>query len=317
MGISGESKAFAARLNALLDLNNFPPKNKGRQTQLARLCSTSQKGARKWLESEGIPRIENIRSIAQEFKVNMAWLHYGDGAISDYHSMFGQQIQKARVQLGWTESELAVALNNAADNTTSIQAAGIKAIESGIRMEIIPSPADYAVTLGLSENTFKYWDKSNTTPSLSRLNDIKNGNTVVIPRLSAKASKCKGIPAALDHDTLISHVTVNKHWINVNLSTLSSPSNLAMIASHGDSMSGTFEHGDVLFVDTGINDIIMDSVYALNLNDELYIKRLQRRPDGSMMMLSDNAKYPPYVITEHDELQVLGRIVGVWNFKRL
>ncbi|WP_330178417.1 S24 family peptidase [Candidatus Vondammii sp. HM_W22] len=129
----------------------------------------------------------------------------------------------------------------------------------------------------------------------------------------------KGIPADLEHDTVVSQVSVNTLWIRENLSTISSPSNLSMITGHGDSMEGTFNHGDVLFVDTGIDEIKMDAVYVLNLNDELYIKRLQRKPDGSMLMIYDNAKYQPYVIQngEKDKVQILGRIVGIWNFRRV
>ena len=319
MGIKDEKAAFSSRLNAVLDWKGFAEKNQGRQTKLAAMFKTSQKGARKWLEGEAIPRLENIRSIAQEFGVHIEWLHYGNGPISSYHYEVGQRIHKAREAKGWTEGDLASALRETAGNSNAIKAAGIKAIESGRRMEISPTLEVYADVFGVSLDWLEKGENGSDDYQLSNMALESNSNHVVIPHLSATGSMGKGIPADLEHDTVVSQVSVNKIWIRENLSTISSPNNLSMITGYGDSMEGTFNHGDVLFVDTGIDEIKMDAVYVLNLNDELYIKRLQRKPDGSILMISDNAKYQPYTIQngEKDKFQVLGRIVGIWNFKRM
>jgi len=84
-------------------------------------------------------------------------------------------------------------------------------------------------------------------------------------------------------------------------------------------MEGTFSDGDLLFIDRGVDTIKIDAVYVLCLGDELYIKGIQRRPDGSLLMLSDNHKYSPYEIKngEADRFQVLGRVLLAWNAKRL
>ena len=84
-------------------------------------------------------------------------------------------------------------------------------------------------------------------------------------------------------------------------------------------MRPTFDDGDVLLVDRGITEIKIDAIYVLSLNDELYIKRLQRRPNGSVVMISDNKNYEPYTIAESelDRFKVLGRVVLAWNAHRL
>ena len=316
MGIKDEKAAFARRLNAVLDRQGFAEKNQGRQTKLAAMFGTSQKGARKWLEGEAIPRLENIRSIAQAFDVHMQWLHYGDGPISGYHHAVGQRIHSARVAKGWTEGDLAAALSN--KSADGIKAAGIKAIEHGRRMAISPALETYAEVFGVPLS----WLETGEEDGRYRLANMAlsgGGGQVVIPWLSATGSMGEGIPADLDHDTLVSQVSVSTLWIRDNLSSISSPQHLAMITGCGDSMEGTFDHGDVLFVDTGVDTITMDAVYILRLDDDLYIKRLQRKPDGSILMISDNAKYSPYTIENcrKEKLQVLGRIVGIWNFKKM
>lgn len=142
-------------------------------------------------------------------------------------------------------------------------------------------------------------------------------DSVVIPVFDVEASMgCGALMPA--HDEVVERMTVTGAWLRRNVNA-SSPNNLALITGYGDSMEGTFSDGDLLLVDRGVNKIKVDAVYVLSLNDELYIKRLQRRPDGSVLMISDNKKYEPYVIEngERNKFQVLGRVLLAWNSKKL
>lgn len=76
-------KEFSQRLNAVLDFINFPPKGKNRQKILGDLFHVGQKGARKWLESEAMPKqtrhpefIEKLNK--QGADITGEWLFYGD-----------------------------------------------------------------------------------------------------------------------------------------------------------------------------------------------------------------------------------------------
>lgn len=122
----------------------------------------------------------------------------------------------------------------------------------------------------------------------------------------------------LDHDNIVERMTISAEWLRSSVKFTQSD-NLGLITAYGDSMEGTFSDGDVLLVDRGVSDIKIDAVYALSLNDELYIKRLQRRPDGAILMISDNKKYDPYVITngDLDKFQVMGRVLLAWNARKL
>lgn len=120
------------------------------------------------------------------------------------------------------------------------------------------------------------------------------------------------------YEDVIEKIRVSASWLRSQVS-FSSPTTLGIITGYGDSMEGTFNDGDPLLVDRGVNEVKIDAVYVLELNDELYIKRLQRRPDGSILMISDNKKYDPYVIKngELDRFRILGRVLLVWNAKKL
>lgn len=72
-------REFSARLNEALDDAEVPPKDQGRQTATGRMFGTSQKGARKWLEGEGLPRPPMQKKIAVKLNVRQEWLMFGLG----------------------------------------------------------------------------------------------------------------------------------------------------------------------------------------------------------------------------------------------
>ncbi len=68
-----------------------------------------------------------------------------------------------------------------------------------------------------------------------------------------------------------------------------------------------------------MKEIRVDAVYVLSIDGDLFIKRIRRRPGGSIMMISDNSKYAPLPITpsEHPRFEVMGRVLLTWNERRL
>ena len=76
-----EKEAFTKRLNLALDRSDLgvPAKGKGRQTYVGKLFHVGQKAARKWLEGDGFPKLEQCIYIAKETKVSFEWLMTGRG----------------------------------------------------------------------------------------------------------------------------------------------------------------------------------------------------------------------------------------------
>jgi phage repressor protein C with HTH and peptisase S24 domain len=144
------------------------------------------------------------------------------------------------------------------------------------------------------------------------------GQAVDIPAMEVGASMGVGEPIP-DQDTVVGHIRVSRTWLRAHLPNVTSHENLRVITGYGDSMEGTFNDGDVLFVDVGVREVRMDSVYVFALREELFVKRLQRRPDGGLTIISDNKKYEPYVLMngERELVRVLGRVVWAWNGKKL
>lgn len=138
-----------------------------------------------------------------------------------------------------------------------------------------------------------------------------------IPKLDLSASMGDGAHLP-DHVEVVYSIAVSISELRRRVS-FSSPSALRFLTGYGNSMEPTFRDGDLLLVDTGVSNVDIDAVYVLELNDALYIKTLQRRPDGSILMISDNKKYEPYLIrdADRDKFVVRGRVLLVWNAKHL
>ncbi|MGS3174525.1 LexA family transcriptional regulator [Aeromonas sanarellii] len=90
------------------------------------------------------------------------------------------------------------------------------------------------------------------------------------------------------------------------------PDNLAVVFAKGDSMEPTIHSGDSILVDLSRNQIQDGGLFVLRLGDELYAKRLQKRVDGGVNIISDNKTgYETLSVlpSELDSLSIIGKVV--------
>lgn len=138
-----------------------------------------------------------------------------------------------------------------------------------------------------------------------------------IPLLSATGSMGNGHDN--EHaDLVIDVLRITKQWADKTLSNVSKISNLRFIHAIGDSMNPTFNDGDILLVDTGVKSITSDSVYVLDAHNRLFIKRVRGRMDGTFEISSDNPSVKTVdVLNGNNQVEIKGRVVWVWNGKRV
>ncbi|EMM0299003.1 helix-turn-helix transcriptional regulator [Klebsiella pneumoniae] len=88
--------------------------------------------------------------------------------------------------------------------------------------------------------------------------------------------------------------------------------NIRLINVRGDSMSGTIEPGDLLFVDISVKSFDGDGIYAFLYDDTAHVKRLQKMKD-KLLVISDNKSYAAWDPIEKDEMNrvfVFGKVIG-------
>jgi len=77
----------------------------------------------------------------------------------------------------------------------------------------------------------------------------------------------------------------------------------------GDSMEPTFGYGDIVFVNRGKKDIGRGGIFTINTEGGLFIKRLHKRIDGRIDIISDNREYPVQTASP-EAIEIIGRVVG-------
>lgn len=90
-----------------------------------------------------------------------------------------------------------------------------------------------------------------------------------------------------------------------------SPDNCVVIWAHGDSMMPTIPDGSALIVDHSQTEVKNGSIMVIGVGDDLLVKRIRRRLDGLIDLISDNQAYPPETLgpAALQQLRVVGRVV--------
>ena len=83
------------------------------------------------------------------------------------------------------------------------------------------------------------------------------------------------------------------------------------VIATGDSMEGAHIFaGDMLVIDAGM-EVRTGHIVVAWLNGDLTVKRLQYADDGSVMLCPENSKYAPIIVSEADEMRILGVVTSV------
>lgn len=94
------------------------------------------------------------------------------------------------------------------------------------------------------------------------------------------------------------------------------PAKLVTVKVAGDSMEPGIPDGASLTMDTSSTYLRTGKRHAIDYMGEFFIKRLFKRPDGSILVRSDNpdkARHPDWMIThEHgDSIRIMGSVVEI------
>lgn len=144
---------------------------------------------------------------------------------------------------------------------------------------------------------------------------IENENFIRVPVLDISGA-CAGDIEAQGNDSakIVSAVDFYRPFLRQQ-SGVTGLGNMDVINTVGDSMEPTISRNSFVLVDKNQCHIYSDGVYCLNIGGSIFVKRVQRRPDGSIKVISDNTRYDPFVIdsSDSDRTIIIGRVVYVFN----
>lgn len=138
---------------------------------------------------------------------------------------------------------------------------------------------------------------------------------ISIPQYDIRAAMGHGqVPA--EYTEVIRNVVIREEVLREKGVTYSTAQALAMITGWGQSMEGTINDKDPVIVDRGVNDYQGEGVYVLTWHGDLLIKRLQRRDEDHIWLISDNKNYEKQS-ARIDDLTIHAKVLLVWNAKKI
>ncbi|WP_457749218.1 LexA family transcriptional regulator [Sulfurimonas sp.] len=85
--------------------------------------------------------------------------------------------------------------------------------------------------------------------------------------------------------------------------------NIEAINVSGDSMEPTFSYNDIVFINRNKTDVDRGGIFTIRTEAGLFIKRVQKRIDGKLDVISDNSIYNTQTL-DANQVEVIGRVVS-------
>ena len=137
-------------------------------------------------------------------------------------------------------------------------------------------------------------------------------DTINIYEFDVKAAMGNGLVLP-EQPGVIKQWRVSKEWVQRNLPANTGLKNLCIVTGFGDSMRPMFNPGDPLIVDMGVNTIELDATYFFRVENEGFIKRIQRVPGVGKVVISENKAFKEWILRDDMNCEVFGRVLKVWR----
>ncbi|MCE0958727.1 S24 family peptidase [Pseudomonas putida] len=257
---------------------------------IANTCSISYEAVRQWFagDTENIKN-ENLVALADGYDTTVDWLLSGKGEPPRKGASKQEQAKEA------------IAPTTAADAVRKMLEKHGKGLTAEARQRIVSAVEDDPQ--GEKESGF-----------LITANPVTKGD-ISIPQYDIRAAMGHGqVPA--EYDEVIRNVVIREEVLREKGVTYTAAQALAVITGWGQSMEGTINDKDPVIVDRGVNDYQGEGVYVLTWHGDLLIKRLQRRDEDHIWLISDNKHYEKQSARIED-ITVHAKVLLVWNANKV
>lgn len=144
-------------------------------------------------------------------------------------------------------------------------------------------------------------------------NEIRVNNFVTVPKYDLPITSGER-DMAIHSTQIVDHLAFKKEWLEemaINNSCL------ALITVGDDSMEPTLKTNDLILTDVRRGELESNSIYVLQIKNELIVKRIQCKINGNIIVKSDNPNYEPEELNElaAQSLHVVGKVI--WYGRRI
>jgi phage repressor protein C with HTH and peptisase S24 domain len=116
-------------------------------------------------------------------------------------------------------------------------------------------------------------------------------------------------PGSADSEAARAFIALRQDWVRTVLGV--EPSQLLLETMADEAMSPTIRDGNALLIDTTDRTMRNSGIYLMEIDGHRLVRRVQRKHDGSLVLISDNSAYQPDLVDQAAtrDLTVVGRIV--------
>src|SRR5580658_1120896 len=182
-----------------------------------------------------------------------------------------------------------------------------------------------ATAVGVSDNAIYKWLAGRGQPSVANLVALARvgrvsvewlatgteaaragvqGDFIFMPRNRIRFAS--GRDGILRSEQVVDSIAFRAEWVKQTLKA--DPRDLILIEAVGDSMAPTVEDADLILANLAEPRFRQDGIYLFRNESGLVVKRIQRRPDGKLLMRSDNQKYEEMVVSN---VSIIGRVIWI------
>ena len=218
------------------------------------------------------------------------------------------RLKKVRLELGFSLEQFTKEL---AQHEVKITGRSIYAYETGERPPAVPylqALIDYydinSEWLFSNRGEMFYSDASKRNAPAN----VDISNMVFIPLLDMTTSAGYGSLINDDKISTKEFISFTRTWLSKLTTT--NEKHLVGFTVKGDSMQGDINDGDIIIVNTQYNNLSTDGTFAVNIDDQMYVKILQRMPGNKVQVISKNTKYAPFTVDLNTEyFKIIGKVI--------
>lgn len=215
----------------------------------------------------------------------------------------GERIRQLRKAKKMTLNALAIQVGSDVGNLSRLER-GVQGYSDALLQKLADAlavPISALFSSGELKNTGDSY-------SVSSLTEMGRDDVYRVDVLDVSASAGEGSPARE-----VVQVIRSIEYVRKEASVIfgnKSEAIVKLINVRGDSMEGTIEPGDLIFVDVSVPFFDGDGIYVFDFNGDMFVKRLQK-VKSELYVISDNPRYKEWTISadEMAMLHVAGRVM--------
>lgn len=257
---------------------------------IATTCGISYEAVRQWFagDTENIKN-ENLVALADGYDTTVDWLLSGKGEPPHRAELKAEPIKESASRLSAADAVLKMLEKHGKGLSAEARKSIVRAVEDDPQGD---STSGFVIA---------------TAQQLE--------GDVSIPQYDIRAAMGHGqVPA--EYSEVIRNVVIREEVLREKGVTYTAAQALAMITGWGQSMEGTINDKDPVIVDRGVNEYQGEGVYVLTWHGDLLIKRLQRKDENHVWLISDNKNYDKQS-ARIDDVIIHAKVLLVWNARKV